>query len=75
MSDEKNNHTATFVEGGLGFLEQIMGDDFMNDFRMKMKLIGGKKLNTYLYTTMENIKKKAKYFLFPLVPLNARGGR
>ena len=33
MSDEKDNHTATFVDGGaLGFLEQMMGEDFMNEF-------------------------------------------
>ena len=33
MSDEKDNHTATFVDGGaLGFLDQMMGEDFMNEF-------------------------------------------
>lgn len=33
MSDHKDNHTATFVDGGaLGFLEQMMGEDFMNEF-------------------------------------------
>lgn len=33
MSDEKDNNIATFVDGGvLGFLEQMMGEDFMNEF-------------------------------------------
>lgn len=33
MSDENENHTATFVENGaLGFLEKFMEDDFTNEF-------------------------------------------
>ena len=33
ISDEYDNHIATFVENGaLGFLEKFMDDDFMNEF-------------------------------------------
>ena len=33
ISDEYDNHIATFVENGaLGFLEKFMDEDFMNEF-------------------------------------------
>tara|TARA_Y100000385_G_C13040000_1_gene614840 strand:+ start:398 stop:697 length:300 start_codon:yes stop_codon:yes gene_type:complete len=33
LSDENDNHTATFVENSaLGFLEKFMDEDFMNEF-------------------------------------------
>lgn len=33
ISDECDNHIATFVENGaLGFLEKFMDEDFMNEF-------------------------------------------
>ena len=33
ISDESDNHIATFVDGGaLDFLQQMMDDDFMNEF-------------------------------------------